>query len=636
MSGIAGVFRRDGASVDPAQLRSMADRLSHRGPDGSGVWHVGPVGLCQQRSSNDLESGVEKLPLIDRAGDLVLVADARIDNREELFTNLQLGGNSLAETGDGALILGAYRRYGERLPEKLVGDFALAIWDAQQRVLFCARDAMGVKPFYYYESERLFAFGTEIKALLGLDSVPRRLNELEIAKQLERRFDDVTATHYCDIVRLAPAHALGVTPDRTSRRRYWDLDPSYELRLGSDAEYVEAFREAFSEAVRCRLRSRFPVGTTLSGGLDSSSIACKARDLLAGGTPLHSFSAIFPSLAESDLRRIDERPFMEAVTEGGGIVPHWIRADQVSPLIDMDKVLWHQDQPILAANLYMHWAMYGEARRHGIRVFLDGLDGDTTVSHGLGRLEDLTRRLRWRSLWTEAAALSERVPRSLTPWQIVKEYGLKPALPPSTLRLWRALRGRSETEPAPGIPLNPDLNRRVGLDPTEAGSNGRESRPRTPRDGHWLGLMDPLMTRTLEIADHAAAAFGLEPRYPFFDRRLIELCLALPLDLKLRNGWTRFVLRQAMQGCLPEPVCWRIDKGDLGPNLRSGLLERESLAEQVVSRANSIPLLGDYLNLEELPVWLRRIRGKPTPAAAFDLYQVVNFALWIERESGVR
>ena len=131
-----------------------------------------------------------------------------------------------------------------------------------------------------------------------------------------------------------------------------------------------------------------------------------------------------------------------------------------------------------------------------------------------------------------------------------------------------------------------------------------------------------------------AAAFGLEPRYPFFDRRLIELCLALPLDQKLRNGWTRFVLREAMEGCLPESIRWRVDKGNLGPNLRSGLLERESLAEQVVSRADSIPELGNYIDLEELLVWYRVLRREPTPARAFDLYQVISLALWLERESG--
>ena len=180
--------------------------------------------------------------------------------------------------------------------------------------------------------------------------------------------------------------------------------------MRSDEEYAEAFVERFTEAVRCRLRSTFPVGSLLSGGLDSSSIVVTARKLLAetDAPTLHTFSAIFPSLPEEDLKRIDERPFMAAVVALGEMSPHYVHADTLSPLSDLDRVFWHEDEAVLAPNLYIHWALYGAAQQEGVRVLLDGIDGDTTVSHGLEYLSELARTGRVRTLYREVMALSRR------------------------------------------------------------------------------------------------------------------------------------------------------------------------------------------------------------------------------------
>src|SRR3989441_8528576 len=258
----------------------------------------------------------------------VLTADARIDNRAELLAALGRG----VEATDAELILGAYQRWGERAPEHLLGDFAFAIWDGRREVLFCARDHFGVKPFYYHHAPgRLFAFGSEIKALLALAEVPRRLNETRVADYLVPLLEDKEITFYEEIVRLPPAHRMTVSRDGMRIEQSWALDPTREIRLKSDAEYAAAFREIFTEAVRCRLRSAFPVGSMLSGGLDSSSIVCVARKLLAedGGGKLHTFSAIFPDVPECD-----EREYIEAVLGGHGVKPHYVRGDRLSPLAD--------------------------------------------------------------------------------------------------------------------------------------------------------------------------------------------------------------------------------------------------------------------------------------------------------------
>jgi len=373
MSAIVGLYSLDGQPVNRGDLERMVDTVAHRGPDAAGVWNRGSIGLGQRMLWTTPESLDERLPLVDKAGDVVLTADARIDNRDELIAALGVTDHPHGEISDSELILSAYKQWGEACAEKLVGDFAFAIWDGLRQRLFCARDHLGVKPFYYHQSSRAFAFASEIKALLSLPGVPFRLNEMRVADHLAGMFEDRTITFYQDIFRLPAAHSMTVGREGMRVRRYWSLDVSREVRLKSDGEYAEAFRTIFTDAVRCRLRSAFPMGALLSGGLDSSAIVCAARKVLAeqGKHRLHTFSAIFPGLPEADLRRIDERPFIDAVVSMGGLIPHFVHADRLSPLEEIDRVLWHEDEAVLAPNLYMHWALYRAAHQQGVRVLLD-------------------------------------------------------------------------------------------------------------------------------------------------------------------------------------------------------------------------------------------------------------------------
>jgi asparagine synthase (glutamine-hydrolysing) len=184
---------------------------------------------------------------------------------------------------------------------------------------------------------------------------------------------------------------------------YWSLDSSRELCLGSDEEYAEAFRELFTEAVSCRLRSAFPLGSLLSGGLDSSSITCTARQLLASekGQKLLTFSAIF-----EEVTQCDESRFISAILAQNGLEPHYVHGDQLSPLTDLDRILWHQDEAFYAPGLYWNWELFGAANKQGVRVLLDGHDGDGTVSHGVGRLGELVRARRWFTLAVEAKGIA--------------------------------------------------------------------------------------------------------------------------------------------------------------------------------------------------------------------------------------
>lgn len=597
MSGIVGIYYLDGKPVEPESLGRMVDIIAHRGPDGADIWYEGSIGLGHRMLWTTPESLLEKLPLVDRTGDLVITADARIDNRDELISALSLNDHPVEKITDSQLILAAYEKWGEQCPKELIGDFAFAIWDKRQQKLFCARDNMGVKPFYYYCSNQVFVFGSEIKALLSLPFVPRRLNELKVAYELANFFEDQEITFYQEIFRLPAARYLTISSTQKIQvQSYWALDPKRELRLNSDQEYAEAFREIFTEAVRCRLRSAFPVGSTLSGGLDSSSIACTARQLLAksGNQQLHTFSAIFPNLSAEDRRWIDERQYMDAVKALGGFQAHDVRADLLTPLID---ILWRDEEPIVAPNLYIHQGMYECANQHSVRVFLDGVDGDSTVSHGWGYLTDLASTGRWKTLMEEVTATARvfRVPRR----QILWANCLNPLFIEPVSQFWQGLLKYVGKTNANSQLINPAFANRIKLaEHTQKLQSHLPKFTSISKQQHWLGLATGLYPSVLEIADKTSARCSVEGRYPFFDRRLMEFCVSLPSNQKFRHGFSRAILRNAMKDILPVKIQQRVNKANLGFNFKRRLLEddRETL-EKVINQPHSIE---PYVNLPVL------------------------------------
>lgn len=623
----------------------MSDILAHRGSDGEHTWVDGNVGLGHRMLWTTPESLNEHLPLVEKSTGCTITADARIDNREELYALLEIR-KPIAVISDSELILAAYAKWGESCPEKLIGDFVFVIWDSRKHALFCARDPIGVKHFYYYYSPgRFFAFASEIKALLGLRNVPQQLNELSVANHLLPTYEDKINTLYQGIVRLPANHSLLVEREALKFRQYWMPDLSRELRLRSDEDYAEAFREIFTEAVRCRLRSAFPVGSMLSGGLDSSSITCVASRLLAEDrqAPLHTFSAVWPSLAENN-PKIDERCFMNAVIGQGGVEPHYIYADKISPLDEWEKLFWHQDNAVSAPNMYMDWAIFKEARKQGVRILMGGTDGDTTVTYGYEDLVDFVRRGWWIRLAKEISALSRNMPRRSSKFRkLIWNSAFNPVIPESIKQVGRLLRGRPRVggrATLPGHcrtrPFNPEFAQRIGLR-DHYWNLQDDSYPLhvTTKENHWYGVTCGMWAYILESFEKAGAAQSLELRYPFFDQRLIEFCLALPPGQKLNGGWTRSILRRAMTGILPPEVQWRTTKGNLSAGVNAMLLEyeREILEETILHKTEAIE---GYVDVPAVQTIYRRYVSNPLASSddVFTLMLIVNLSLWL-RNSGL-
>jgi asparagine synthase (glutamine-hydrolysing) len=664
VSGIIAVYHLDRRPVCRENLVHMNSILAHRGPDGADTWSEAAVGLGHRMLWTTRESLGERLPMVSKNGQFVLTADARIDNRQEVLAALGSTDRPDEEVSDSALILAAYEKWGERCPERLLGDFAFVIWDHRQQTLCCARDHFGVKPlYYYYRPGHLFACASEIKALLCLPEVPRRLNEVQVADYLAGIFEDKASTFYQNILRLPPAHSATLSSQGMRLHCYWSLDPSSDLRLRSDEDYAAAYREIFTEAVRCRLRSAFPRGSHLSGGLDSSSVTCVARKLSQQtDTDLwHTFSNVF-----EEVPQCDEQPFINTVLAQGGYIPHYIHADRSSPLMDLERVFWHQEEPAIGPNHFLPWQLNRVASQAGVRVVLDGFDGDSTVSHGAVRFTELAHAGRWATFAQEANGVSQHF--NVSPVGLLQAYGLtsleelakrqrwltfaatinqlnkifqlsrrdllwrhglKPLVPSWTL--WSERDSRGCIDPI----ISPDFALHVGLEARVRVLKNQQSTPaRTVREDQWRTFTSAHFPWVLELSDRCAAAFAIELRHPFMDKRLIEFCLALPPEQKLYQGWSRIVMRRAMAEIIPEEIRWRGGKTDMNPNFVRGLLKnsRAALGEVVLDLSECIE---KYVNTRTLRDLYQRLisQEKVKIGDAMTFWKVVTLTYWL-RQSG--
>lgn len=557
MSGIAGIHNLDGRPVDRSRLQRMTDMMAYRGPDGIGCWIDGAVGLGHAMLHTTAESLREKQPLLDERSALCLTLDGRVDNRNELRVALQCKGLQPQADTDAELVLRAYECWGEDCPQHILGDFAFAIWDGRKREIFCARDALGIKPFYYYADRCTFIFGSELRQLFEGAAIPCEPNEGMIGEYLANAITSREETLYRGVLRLPPAHCLRVQQGKVELRRYWDADPTRAIRYRTDAEYAEHFLEIFKEAVRCRLRSHGGIGAELSGGLDSSSVVSVAqslrREAAAADIDMETFSVAFPGLD------CDESDYIEDVIRKSGVKFNFVHSYEPKASCHVEYVQRHRDFPGYPGN-YMWNTIRTLAREKGYRVHLSGLGGDDWLTGSDYGYAELLRSFKIREL-IRRARLDSRLagtPGIMSALILGLRQDCLQLLPPAAIRAIRLVLGRQ------GVPkwIKSQFARRIHLserlrrkpDQHRFSSNAQREQYRWLNSGY--------LVHSFEYDDRSAAAAGFEVRHPFHDRRMVEFALALPQEQLWRQNQTKFILRQAMRGLLPESVQQRLGKAD--------------------------------------------------------------------------
>jgi len=418
-----------------------------------------------------------------------------------------------------------------------------------------------------------------VRALLAIEEMPRQVDETRIADYLSIYFADVERTFFRTIQRLPGGCTLTLRDGVARVTRYWSPDSIRPIRRASDAEYAAGFREHLVRATRERMRVTKPseLGAMLSGGLDSSAIACVARD--QSPLPLPVFSWIF-----SDAIEADEREFQEIVAGEGKMIRHVIDSatDDYTPWTDLDQLL--PDGPPYAANYYLNHAVAQRARQLGIRTILDGLGGDSSISRGGPRFVELFLRGRFITLMREMRAFVAVNDSDPSVAHVFRTRVAAPLLPPAILNLYRTMRGRDRTDPWSRV-----LKR--------TGSEDQPFRPHlSVRAEHIDHLRSPMMAEGLELFDRVMALSGVEGRYPFFDRKLVEYCVSLPSDQKLAGGYSRVVARRAMEGIVPDAIRWRAGKGKPGLHVVPALRATRDRFEDLLIRDPSA--LAPYVDVD--------------------------------------
>ena len=525
---------------------------------------------------------------VDRAAGVWLAADARLDDRDALCDALRVPAADRGEVVDAELILRAWLRWGQDCPGRLLGDYAFAVWDARRGTLFCARDHIGARPFYYALPGQGIVFASAVEAVLAAPGVSRALDEAVVASYLTRGPTDDARTFFAAVRKLPPGHALRVewTPPgsrRTRVARCWHPEQSPVAAAASDDAYAEQFRHLYAQAVRDRLRGceAGAVGVHLSGGLDSSSIAAlAARERRRQGLP--------PPLAFSWLAALKDVPpkpehareyaLVDAVCaqEGLQVIHGAPSAADVLNVLQRDAAL-----PGIHVHLNEEIAQRHAAAR-GVRVLLSGWGGDECVSfHGRGHWQHLLLSGRWHRLAAECRDQDEAAVRALAR---VALSLLHPALPPVLQRLRQ------------GLPVR----RRWLIDPAFArrakppAAWGREIGVRRSQ----LGLLQAgHLADRIEGWAASGARRGIEYRYPLLDRRLLEFALGLPPEQFRRGRWGRWLFRHGCAQLLPAEICWNRIKRDPARSepLRAATSEalptiRQRLAARQPARASYVDM----------------------------------------------
>jgi asparagine synthase (glutamine-hydrolysing) len=563
MTAIAGLIRLDGGAVDAATLARMQAVLTPYGQDAQDLQQLPDAGFVRTLLRTTPEDSLDQQPLHHAASQTWLLFDGRLDNREELARELGLAPPELARLADSALVLRACLRWDTGAVERLVGDFALACWQAARRRLWLARDPMGKRPLFWHQQPDFFAFSTMPKGLFAIPGVPRALSEERLHDYLCLRPLVGPQSFFKDIYKVEPGQWLAVEDGKTHGQRYHSFDPDRELSLASDEDYVEALSEQLQQAVSCRLRSCGRVASHLSSGFDSSTVtALAARELQLQGQGLLAYTAVPRAGFDGPVppgRHADESTGAVAVAARyPNIEHHLIHTGVSSPLDGLAASVAVLDRaPLNPGNMVWLEAIQRDAAARGAKVLLTGQLGNITISHGgEQRLAALLGRGEWLTWWREASAMrGQDAGRS---WRGLLATSLGPFLPREVWNAQARLRGRQ-----PGLatyaPLHPEFDARMkARQPAPSLQWGLGTRP--VKNGRRLRIAG---LGRLDGAEHTAGvnAMGLELRDPTADRRLVEFCLALPDHLLLRDGQNKWLLRQMVRDLLPPEVTQARSKG---------------------------------------------------------------------------
>lgn len=578
MCGIAGIVSSNTNEISTDRLKRMTDTIAHRGPDGEGQWisDDGRVGFGHRRLSIiDLSAaGIQPMHYMNRYS---ITFNGEIYNYVELKELCVKQGYQFHTHTDTEVIMALYDWKKEECLSYFDGMFAFALYDAKEQQVFAARDRFGEKPFYYHHVPgQHFAFASEMKALWA-GGIERKINKRMLYNYLAFKYvdnpGDYSETFFKDIKRLPHSHYIVISTATISStlKRYWDIAPQHIDHSITMDKAAERFRELFYTSVSRRLRSDVPVGSSLSGGLDSSAVVAVIDDLNKNkAVKQNTFSAVFPGFEK------DESKYIHLLLEGLNVDPHFTSPDADTMLQELGRCYYHQEEPFGSASILAQYEVLKLAKKNDVTVLLDGQGADELLAGYHPFYQPFFKELK----------------------------RTQPALFNTELAAYRQLHGNSTINPLPvkdlryyarklGGPAKNQLKKVHGVykqltNPyfsREFFQAYRDEQFIFPRMANTLNealynSVNEGMTQLLRYADRNSMAHSREVRLPFLYHELVEFLFSLPAAFKIHDGWTKYIQRKTFEPLLPEAITWRKDKIGYEPPQKKWM-EKEQVKEQI-------------------------------------------------------
>jgi len=622
MCGIAGIVNLDRGRVDDGILKDMAYVQSHRGPDDMGIYSNENVGLAHRRLSIIDLSGDAHQPMVNENSGAVIVHNGEIYNYRELRRELESLGHRFKSKSDTEVILRAYEEWDKGCLDHFNGMWSFAIFDIKKMIMFCARDRFGVKPFYYYLDARKFIFSSEIKAILRHPGVRREQDDQSIFNYLASGYgymDISNHTFFNGIKQLKPGHyiKLSIREKALSQTKYWDINPNKKSYFKNEDDIYTKFHDLFEDSVRLRLRSDVPIGVSLSGGLDSSSIACVAAKLL-GSSRLETFSSCFDDIA------YDERRFISTVIEKTGANSNLVFTRPERLFDDMKDILWHQDEPYSTLSIFPQWYIMKLAKERGVKVMLTGQGGDETLAgyhkYYLYLFADLIYSMRFKKAFNEIKIYKRTQNNSRSVFFPITRIMLSYSIPKILKDFFRPAADKSILSC-----LNKDF-----LSEKSASVFTEKKFDRILNNDLYNALKISPLPSLLHIDDRSSMAHSVESRAPFLDFRLVEFVFSLDPEYKIHKGLTKYVLRRSLDKLLPNKVKMRRDKMGFATPLEKWL--RTNLRDKVYDIFSSREFSArPYFDQKNVLKKFNNFADGKEPGGYYAIWSWVNLELWFRR-----
>lgn len=575
---------------------SLLNSFPHPGHLEGKIWSGTDLALGHRDLPFTPQLESEAQPLWLELHDLVITADARLDNRDELVDKLSLQrpGSAQKDLSDGVLILKSFLKWGEQCPKHLLGDFVFAIWNNRTKELFAARDHFGIRPFYYHCSIHFFSFCNELKGLVNLPHVKTILNDYAVADFLTGNYEDCENTIHPNIKRLPPAHSLWLKDTTVRVKRYWRLEKQEPLILAKDSDYADALREQIYQATACRLRTSFPVGVMLSGGLDSSALTSITNQIShQKNVAFSTYSYVLPTDHDGD--QTDEKKFIEILLQNTGSGHHYVTAPKQNGSVYSDEYFDILGEPLRDPFYFIQKSIYEKAEQNNVRVLLTGIGGDMTASFsGRNCLASLALQLQLRKVY-DLLHLRRSISEEEIPMLIRRQIIAK-LLPKSLHLVYRSLFRKSIPHPIMQYAVNSSLAKRVHLqhrlkrlkhiEAKQNALNHQRQIQYSVTSGHLSAFMEHRHT--------TAASFGISVNHPYFDMRVVKFCMSLPHEQFIKDGWYRSVFRRAITDIVPKEITHRFDKQPFVPDYDQRIIRNEAVIRNILYNNNM--LVSKYLN----------------------------------------